>query len=230
MTARGVRRAGVQGPDKLTGHGPTPRGHEQCIAGGTPQQLRSRLRDVARDPLAGHLAQGHQTLLAPFADHPPRATHKRNRHPRQAPKLEHPKARGIERLGHGPNAQTQRSFDIRRVEQGFGLGLGQSLGKALGLAGCEQSHGRVVGAKALAQQPAKVAPEHREAPIAAAGARIGMTGRDVGLQISLLGGFQSSAAGVQPAGQQREVTPVGRQRVGRQAVLEPQGIAKALYR
>ena len=83
---------------------------------------------------------------------------------------------------------------------------------------------------ALAQRPVKVAAQHREAPVGGGGSRLRVARGKVGLQV-VFGRVVQRQGGLligQPLRVQRQVAPVGGQRVARQAVLQPQGVHKGV--
>jgi hypothetical protein len=100
--------------------------------------------------------------------------------------------------------------------------------------GCLADNMRKVGSargEVFAQAPAVKALEHRQAPVGGAGLAAGVARHRVVAQVGFIGGVERGCrrAG-EPLRIQRQVAPVGGQRVGRQAVLDPQRIDEAVDR
>ena len=127
-------------------------------------------------------------------------------------------------------SQAQVEALLNAPDLGNPLGLRQGLGHAQRLARGLQPHRGVGRGAPLAQRPVKVAAQHREAPVGRGGARLRMAGGKVGLQV-VFGRVVQRQGGLlvgQPLRVQRQVAPVGGQRVARQAVLQPQGVHKGV--
>ena len=211
--AQGVRRQGrgdarLQGVffDQVPKHGARHRptgqgaalGHKHRIGGRAAQQSRTGLRQVAVEPLAGHLAKRHQALFVALAQNLDHAL----AHPQlvqlQADQLAHPQAAGVHQLQHGAVAHAQIGVAGGRGQQGLDLGFRHALGHAQRLLGRQDAQGRVSAEVVFAQTPAVKALEHRQAPVGCAGAGVVVAVGKVGLQMGLLHTQQIQALGLQP--------------------------------
>ena len=109
------------------------------------------------------------------------------------------------------------------------LRLAQSLGHTQSLLGRQHAQCGVLWHQALTQGPAKVAFENREPAVGRSGLALGMALGKVGLQVVLLRGIQRQPMRQkQPSGQQFQIPAVGRQSVGGQSILQPEGIGKTV--
>jgi hypothetical protein len=83
----------------------------------------------------------------------------------------------------------------------------------------------------FAQRPAKVPLEDGEPPVAAGRLAAGVPGDGVGQQVGLDARIEGPPlVRREPVGIQRKITPIGRQRVRRKTVLDPQRIEEAIDR
>ena len=215
-------------PEHHPGHAATPGGDEQVAALLPTQDGRAALGQVAAQPLAGYLAEGHQALLGALAQHPQHAVIQAHiQHP-QAHQLTHPQAAGVHQLQHGAVAQAQRGAVVGGAQQRLHLRLGQDLGHPQRLFGRLQPEGGVHHHHPLTQRPVEIALEDAEPPVGRGGAGAGVLVGEIAVQQRLGGVVQRQTLGAKPAGIQREVAPVGLQGVGGQAILQPQGVHKAV--
>ena len=119
---------------------------------------------------------------------------------------------------------------IGGVQQHFYLWLAQRFGDPQGLFGRQHAQGRIGLHNTLAQRPAKVAFEHRQTAIRRSGFGDPMFNRKVLLQMRLGGLVQAQALFTQPVCKEAQVTAVSGQRVGRQTILQPEGVNEAIDR
>jgi hypothetical protein len=81
------------------------------------------------------------------------------------------------------------------------------------------------------QRPAEVALENGQAPIAAGRLAALVPGYSITLNVGFAARVERAIFGLrEPIGVERQVAPVGRERIRRQAVLDPQRIDEAVYR
>ncbi len=243
--AQGVRRqwrgdAGLarvalhQLPEHHARHGRTgaraTRGDEQILARQAAQDGGTALGEVTLQPVARHLAEGHQALFVALAGDAQHLLHQP-----QVPGLErdqfaHAQTARVHQLQHGAVAQAQRRVFVGRVQQRLHLRLAQRLGHTQRLARRGQPQRRVGGDEALAQRPAEVAAKHREAPVGRGGARLRVAFGEVPVDVGLERLGQGLAVGTQPGVEQGQVATVGIERVFRQPLFEPEAVDEGRQR
>ena len=152
-------------------------------------------------------------------------------HRLQRDQLADPQAAGVHEFEHAAVAQTQRRIHVGRTQQRLNLSFAEHLGHAQCPARGQQLERGVGVDQPLAQGPAKVALEHGEPAVAAAGLAAGMSSQRMFAQVALGARVQSQAGVIgQPLRVKAQVAPVGGQRVGRQSVLDPHGIDETIDR
>ncbi|MNM84701.1 hypothetical protein D3C81_967960 [compost metagenome] len=114
-------------PEGLAGHLLATLAREQHIAGTPAKQFAAGITHVALDPDNRLLAHRHQTLLAALAHHPQHALTQIDLFQGEADQLGHPQATGVQHFKHGPVALADGLAQIRRLQQGFHISLGQGL-------------------------------------------------------------------------------------------------------
>jgi hypothetical protein len=137
-------------------------------------------------------------------------------------------AAGVQHLQHGAIALAERCVHVRRLQQRLDLRLAQGLGYTQRLAGRLQAERGIGIDQPLAQSPAEVTLEDGETAVGGGGARLPVTGRKIGVEIGLGGFIQLPPLLRQPGGIQMQVAPVGRKRIAREAVLQPQRVDEAV--
>jgi hypothetical protein len=117
----GPAGAGPQAHEEvLPRHGAPPAGEEDRIGGTTPlQQPRTRLLEVAVERLERRLAERHQPLPSPLAEHAEQTAPAIDGTEGQGHELAHAEPRPVEDLEHRAVAQRQRVLALHRRQQAF---------------------------------------------------------------------------------------------------------------
>ena len=215
---------------RFTGMG-AAHGHEDRIGLMPCQQLRARMGQIALQPVVRHVAEGHQPLLAALAGDAQHAIIQADMEELEPHQFAHAQAAGVKQLQHGAITQPQGGGHIRCGQQGLHLRLAQALGHAQRLPGSLQAQGGILLDAMLAHGPAVVALEHRQPAVGCR--RLAAGGEQMPLvEVDGRFGYGIQRARrllrLQPLRKQRQIAPVSRERVGRQAILQPQGIDKCV--
>ena len=218
-------------PEHLPRHWPTACRHEQGVAQLPTEDLRAAFGEVAAQPCMRFLAEWDEALLGPLAGRAQRAVGEAQVNALQADQFADAQAARVHQLEHRAVAQSERRVDIGRAKQCLDLRFAQALRHAQRLLGRQQPQRRVGAREVLAHGPAEVALEDGQPPVAARRLAAGVARDRVVAQVGF--GRLIEAARValaEPLCVQREVTPISGQRVGRQAVFDPQRIDESVYR
>mmetsp|Transcript_53264 Transcript_53264/g.124831 ORF Transcript_53264/g.124831 Transcript_53264/m.124831 type:complete len:267 (-) Transcript_53264:608-1408(-) len=214
------------GPQHLTGHRPTPPGHEQLVAGLAIKDLVTRSSEIAVNPLAGHLAERNDARLRALASDVNHAVLKRDMGTLERHQLGRAQSARVHQLQDGAVAHAQGFGNIRGHQQPLHLVLAEQLRVPHGLLGADELQRWIRSHAALADRPAEVALERRQPPVRAA--RLGrLESLDtVAEQIDLGAAVQRAAA--EKLDEALQVPPVGGLRVATEPVLDPHRIQEGL--
>ena len=217
------RMAPHQQPERHARHC-APAGGDEKIVGRLPgEDLGPRFGQIARHPHPRVFAERHQPLFGSLAGHPEHAVGFRHLEDAQRHQLAHPQAAGIEQLQHGAVTQAEGRGGVGRVQQRLHLRLGQRAGHPQRLARGLQALCRVKLQPAFALRPTEIPAQDSEPAVGGGGAGYCVPGGEIGLQIGFARRVERQRAMLaEPFGEERKIPPISCQRVGRQAVFEPQ--------
>ena len=170
------------------------------------QQRSTAAFQVAREPLGGDLAEGHQPFFGTFAQNAQHVVVQPHVEQRQAHQLADAQATGVHQLQHGAVAQAQGRLSVRCVQQGLDLEFAQGLGHAQGLLGRLQFQRRVDLHRAFPQRPAEITLEHGQATVGRGGFGVYVLAGEKALHIGLGAAVQRTP--IQPGGINRHIAPV----------------------
>jgi hypothetical protein len=140
-----------------------------------------------------------------------------------------PQAAGIHQLEHGPVAQAQCRVIARGGQQSLDLRLGHEFWHTQGLFGGLQLEGGVRVDVPLAQGPAEVTLEHRQAPICRRSLGLRVTRAEIRTEVGLRSLIEALAEPCLPLRKKHEIAAVSLQRVTRQAILQPKSVGKGVH-
>ena len=215
-------------PEGLARHAVAAAGRKQEVADPAAEDVQPWTACIVAQPVAGVLAERHQTLLAALAEDAHHALGQTDLARGEIDQFADAQTAGIEHFQHGAVAMAACVFGVRGVEQGFDVGLAQALGqRASELGRLDAGAGVDLDQTAPAQMLIELAQTGEQTR---AGARVasllGESGQIVE-QIGALGGDQRAPALlVQPVGEGAQIGLIGGERVPAQAAFHPERIGE----
>ena len=218
-------------PEHLPRHRLAAPCHEQRLAAAAIEDRGASVAAVTLQPGERFFAERHQPLLRALAGDAQGVVDEAHVHGLQPDQLAHAQAAGVHQLEHGAVAQAERGVDVGRSEQGLDLRLAQALRHAQRLARAGEPERRVGRHQMLAHGPAEEALPDREAAVRAGRRAARVACQRERAQIGFARLQQRVRRGLrQPLRQQRQVAPVCGERIGRQAVLDPERVDEGVDR